>query len=292
MAAMGTRLSIGDFARMTLLSVKMLRHYHELDLLAPAAIDPASGYRLYDAAQVPTAQVIRRFRDLGMPLDELRILVKAPDVQARNAAIIAHLRRMEQQLASTQAAVASLRNLIECPPAPIAIEYRAVQAFNALLLREHIAAGEVSPWCNSAFQELRAALAASGAKRAGADAALFASELLENEYGEVAAFIPIEGGRPGPAPVTRAVLPAAEYAIAVHQGSFDNADQTFAALGSFVAERAIGVDGPYRENYPIGPLDTPDEAQHRTEICWPIFLTVAHAPASATQGSPDGPSAP
>ncbi len=64
---MGTLLSIGDFARMTLLSVKMLRHYHELDLLPPAAIDPDSGYRLSDAAQVPTAQVIRRFRDLGMP---------------------------------------------------------------------------------------------------------------------------------------------------------------------------------------------------------------------------------
>ena len=274
MAAMGTQLSIGDFARMTLLSVKMLRHYHELDLLPPAAIDPATGYRLYDAAQVPTAQVIRRFRELGMPLEELRVLVKAPDVQTRNAAIIAHLRRMEQQLAGTQAAVASLRNLIECPPAPIAIEFRAVGAFQALVMREHIAADEVTPWCSAAFRELRAALAAAGVRRAGVDAALFASELLENEYGEVVAFIPIEGRLPALNRVTREALPAAEYAIAVHHGSFDNADQTFAALGSFVAERAIGVDGPYRENYPIGPFDTPDESQHRTEICWPIFLTV------------------
>lgn len=271
---MGTLLSIGDFARMTMLSVKMLRHYHELGLLPPAAIDPASGYRLYDTAQVPTAQVIRRFRDLGMPLEDLRALVNAPDVQTRNAAIIAHLRRMEQQLASTQAAVASLRNLIESPPAPIAIEFRAVGAFNALVMREHIAPDEVTIWCNSAFQKLRAALAATGASRAGVDAALFASELLENEYGEVVAFIPIEGSLPALKRVTHEVLPAAEYAIAVHHGSFDNADQTFAALGSFVAERAIGVDGPYRENYPIGPLDTPDETQHRTEICWPIFLTV------------------
>jgi DNA-binding transcriptional MerR regulator len=273
MAAVGTLLGIGDFARMTLLSVKMLRHYHELDLLPPAAIDPANGYRLYEAAQVPTAQVIRRFRELGMPLEELRVLVKAPDVQTRNAAIIAHLRRMEQQLAGTQAAVASLRNLIESAPAPIAIEFRAVGACNALVMRARIAADDVTRWCNTAFQELRSALAAAEARRAGADAALFASELLENECGEVVAFIPIEGGRPAPGRVTHEVLPAAEYAIAVHHGSFENADQTFAALGSFVAERAIGVDGPYRENYVIGPFDTPDETQHRTEICWPIFLT-------------------
>jgi len=273
MAAMRTLLSIGDFARMTLLSVKMLRHYHELGLLPPAAIDSASGYRLYDAAQVPTAQVIRRFRELGMPLEELRVLVTAPDVQTRNAAIMAHLGRMEQQLACTQAAVASLRNLIESGPAPMAIEFRVVNAFNALVIRERIAAEDVTPWCNTVFQELRAALAATGAVRSGVDAGLFASELLEDEYGEVVAFIPVQGSPPAFGRVRREALPAAEYAVAVHQGSFDNADQTFAALGSFVAERAIGVDGPYRENYPIGPFDTLDPTQHRTEICWPIFLT-------------------
>ena len=52
---MTTAIGIGDFARMTLLSVKALRHYHEVGLLTPAAIDPASGYRRYDLSQVATA---------------------------------------------------------------------------------------------------------------------------------------------------------------------------------------------------------------------------------------------
>jgi DNA-binding transcriptional MerR regulator len=271
---MSTQLSIGDFARMTQLSVKMLRHYHELGLLTPAAIDPDSGYRLYELAQVPTAQVIRRFRDLGMPLDELRGLVQAPNISARNAAILAHLRRMEAQLAITQGAVASLRNLIEGGPAPLAIEFRALGACQALVRHERVAAADVTPWCTTAFAELRAALAATGARRAGADAALFASELLEDEQGELTAFIPIEGrGAVSGHPLLE-VLPAAEYAVAVHLGAFEEADQTFALLGRFVAERAIGVKGPYRENYPVSWLDTTDETQQRTEICWPIFLTV------------------
>jgi DNA-binding transcriptional MerR regulator/effector-binding domain-containing protein len=274
MATMGTRLNIGDFARSTQLSVKMLRHYHELGLLTPAAIDPESGYRQYDSAQVPTAQVIRRFRELGMPLDELRALMQARDVPARNAAIITHLRRMERQLADTQAAVASLRNLIERPPAPIAIEFRAVRQSLALVQRESIAADEVTAWLAAVFPELRSALTVMGSRRAGADAALFASGLLEADYGEVVAFIPVEGPMRGSGRVALEALPPAEYAVAVHRGSFDDADRTFAALGSFVAERAIGVDGPYRENYPIGPLETPDVSQHRTEICWPVFLTV------------------
>jgi DNA-binding transcriptional MerR regulator len=60
-------LTIGDFSQITHLSVKTLRRYHEAGLLEPDAVDPHSGYRYYSTAQVPTAQVIRRFRDLGMP---------------------------------------------------------------------------------------------------------------------------------------------------------------------------------------------------------------------------------
>src|SRR3954468_13314782 len=100
-----TLLGIGDFSRMTFLSVKALRHYHDLGLLPPAKIDPESGYRRYDLTQVPTAQVIRRLRELGMPLEDVRAVIEAPDVPARNAAISAHLRRMEGELERTRATV-------------------------------------------------------------------------------------------------------------------------------------------------------------------------------------------
>ena len=76
---MRVRLSIGDFSRMTHLSVTALRHYHEVGLLQPAEIDPDSGYRFYAPEQVQTAQVIRRFKDLGMPLDEIKAVLTAPE---------------------------------------------------------------------------------------------------------------------------------------------------------------------------------------------------------------------
>jgi hypothetical protein len=78
-ADMSPRLAIGDFSRMTHLSVKALRHCHDVGLLTPAEIDPSSGYRFYVPGQVPIAQVIRRFRDLGMPLDQIREVLQAPD---------------------------------------------------------------------------------------------------------------------------------------------------------------------------------------------------------------------
>src|SRR5687767_12733701 len=102
-------LTIGEFSRMTHLSVKALRHYHDVGLLEPADVDGSSGYRLYAATQVPTAQLIRRFRDLEMPLDDVRKVLTAPNKAMRDAAIAAHLARMEDRLEYTRATVASLR---------------------------------------------------------------------------------------------------------------------------------------------------------------------------------------
>src|SRR6185437_8480214 len=118
---MEVRLAIGDFAKMTHLSVKALRHYHDVGVLEPVTVDQGSGYRYYAPDQIPLAQVIRRFRDLGMPLDEVKAVLNAPSVAQRNDVIVAHLERMESQLAQTQATVSSLRSLLERPPARIAV---------------------------------------------------------------------------------------------------------------------------------------------------------------------------
>lgn len=55
--------------------------------------------------------MIRRLRDLGMPLEQIAAVVHAHDVESANAAIAAHLRRMEDQLEETRATVESLRTL-------------------------------------------------------------------------------------------------------------------------------------------------------------------------------------
>jgi serine/threonine protein phosphatase PrpC len=65
-------LTIGAFARAARLTPKALRLYDELGLLTPAAVDPESGYRLYDPRQLEQARLIARLRGIGMPLAEIR----------------------------------------------------------------------------------------------------------------------------------------------------------------------------------------------------------------------------
>lgn len=270
---MPVRLAIGDFAKMTYLSIKSLRRYHEMGLLVPAEVDTASGYRYYDSSQVATGQVIRRFRDLGMPLDQVRAMLSAPDTAARNDVIVAHLREMESALQQTQQTVSSLRALLERPQAPIVVDYRSVGPARVLAIAEPVAMADIDAWWGAAFDELHDFLAEAGANRAGPDGALYASEFFEEDAGEVVAFVPVSGaGHAGPAGRVRArTVPGAELAVTVHEGSFSELDLTYGALGTFVSERDIGVPGPIREHYLVTSADTADESQHRTEVCWPVF---------------------
>lgn len=273
---MQLRLTIGDFSRMTHLSVKALRHYHEIALLEPVAIDPASGYRLYDVDQVPTAQVIRRLRDLGMALDDVKRVLQAPDLNSRNRAIVEHLQRMESELEQTKANVASLRRLLEAPEAPdVSIEFRSVPQMEAIAIRERVTTEGFDVWWMETYRELHGAVVKAGLARSGPDGALYPSEWFEDEVGDVVAFTPVDGvvdlGRIGRA--ERYVVPAAELAVLMHEGSVRDLDQTFAALGHFVLERAIGVEGPIREYYLVTSFESPYELSHRTEVAWPIFQT-------------------
>jgi DNA-binding transcriptional MerR regulator len=110
---MQQQLSIGAFSRITHLSIKTLRYYHEVGLLEPAVIDPDSGYRYYRPGQAHSAHLVRRFRDLGLPVADVKAVLAAPDLTARDAILASHLDRMREQLRQTEAAVDSLRRMLE-----------------------------------------------------------------------------------------------------------------------------------------------------------------------------------
>src|SRR6202042_2711116 len=76
-------LTIGAFARASRLSIKALRLYDELGLLRPVRVDPATGYRFYDPAQVEEARLVGWLRRLGMPLARIREVCElGPDAAA------------------------------------------------------------------------------------------------------------------------------------------------------------------------------------------------------------------
>ena len=264
--SMSALLTIGEFSRLTHLSVKALRHYDDVGLLQPAHVDASSGYRRYATAQVPVAQVIRRFRDLDMPLQQIHAVLVAPDVTARDQVIVAHLERMEQMLEATQATVASLRRVLDGGEPTRPIEFRSVPVTPALAIRDEVHWDDAEDWLAAAFDELHQTLVSTGSSAPGPDAALYSPEFFERHVGEIVAFVAIEGAAAPSGRGDVVDLPAADYAVTVHDGPFTDLDQAYGALGSFVSERMLGAEGPILERY----LVSDDPAAPRTEVCWPI----------------------
>jgi DNA-binding transcriptional MerR regulator len=270
---MSSSFSIGDFSRATHLTVKTLRHYHEAGLLLPASVDPRTGYRRYTAEQISLAQIIRRFRGLDMPVNEILAVLATSDPAARNELIAAHLRRLEAELSRTQAAVASLRDILEHPVKDLRIERRRIEPAPAAAIRETIRSKDALSWFLGALTELHATVAAQRLAATGVAGGIFANSLFAHGRGEATLFIPCRGTVRATVRVSGCLIPQTEIAALVHEGSYSNVDLTYGALASYVARHALPVQGPIREYYHCGPQDTADETAWRTEIGWPIFHT-------------------
>lgn len=270
---MSDALSIGDFSVITHLSIKTLRYYHQVGLLEPAEVDPHTGYRRYRVEQIPTAQIIQRFRDLGMPIDEVKAVLAAADIDTRSALIAAHLRRLEGELEQTRQTVLSLRNLLEPARAPISVEYRTVRATQAVGIQEVVDLSDLLVWYHGALGELYATVAVQGMQPSGPSGGLFASDLFQYERGEATVFVPVSREMQIVGRVSPLVIPAAELAVTTHGGSHVTISATYGALGAYVSTHALAIVGPVREYYLVDVRTTSDASQWRTEIAWPIFQT-------------------
>jgi DNA-binding transcriptional MerR regulator/effector-binding domain-containing protein len=253
------RRAIGDFSRATHLNIKALRHYHRIGLREPAEVDPFTGHRRYTTDQIPTARVIRRFRALDMPLEEIHAVITTADPGARNELIAAHLQRLETTLARTRQAAASLRDLLQ-PPAgavPVAIEHRRVPATPAAAVTDVIDVKDANAWYQGALGEPHARLAAQKITPAGPGGAIYANDLFSYERGEATVFLPCDGPVRATGRVTPLVVPEAELALTVHLGPHSgDIDRACGSLATYVTDHALAVEGPIHEYYPAGPHET------------------------------------
>ncbi len=105
-------LNIGAFAAATGLTIPALRHYDEIGLLKPAQVDPGSGYRRYDRGQLDDARLICGMRAVGVPIDDVRVVVGRSAGQVRSALDV-HRERLVAQLREVSQRIAAVDEFIE-----------------------------------------------------------------------------------------------------------------------------------------------------------------------------------
>ena len=111
-------LLIGEAARLSGISARMLRHYEQLGLLGDVRRSDA-GYRRYSLAEVHTLRFIKRARDLGFSMEQVAELVGLWRNRRRTSASVkrvaqAHLDELEQRIAEMQALQRTLAHLVHC----------------------------------------------------------------------------------------------------------------------------------------------------------------------------------
>ncbi|MGJ7487195.1 Cu(I)-responsive transcriptional regulator [Variovorax sp. LT2P21] len=110
--------NIGEAARRSGVSARMVRHYEGLGLL-PAVARTDSGYRQYAEADIHTLRFVKRSRDLGFSMEEIAELVGLWHNRRRTSASVKriaqkHLGELEQRIADMQAMQRTLSHLVHC----------------------------------------------------------------------------------------------------------------------------------------------------------------------------------
>jgi DNA-binding transcriptional MerR regulator len=267
---MSNSVSVGRFATMTHLSVKTLHHYHHVGLLEPAHVDSATGYRYYSLDQLSTAQLIRRLRDLRMPVADVRDVLIAQQAGEREALIAAHIDRLEVELAQTKAAVDSLRALLNTAASRQPVHRRTESTIPAVAITATVDPTDIESWWREALYDIREAVRIGGLAPTGCAGGLYDECLFRHEPGHATVFIPVttprQLGRIEPI-----LVPAAEVVVTTHHGAMADIDLAYAELGSYIASQELAVGPRIREYYHCDHTHTPDDAQWRTEVAWPII---------------------
>jgi DNA-binding transcriptional MerR regulator len=274
-------LRIGPFSRASSLSIKSLRSYHEQGLLVPADIDPATGYRVYAADQLLDAAVLRRLRELDVPLRRIREVLEARDPSVTARVLAEHTQAMQQRLDDTSRIIDQLQRGIDEPSLHTPVHVRDEPGRHALMLEGRVDVTTFAPFLDEAFSTLLRLVDRLGAQPADVPGGLYLQEITDDGE-DVVAFIPIV--EPVEVPQHMGVhlgeLPATTVAVAVHLGSYDDIVETYRHLGRWVAVNATPRPLAVRERYLIGPPEPKNE--YCTEIHWPVESGVLDPRLSTT----------
>ena len=263
-------LKIGDFSKLSRLSVIALRYYDELGLLKPAHVDRFTGYRYYSLDQLPRLNRILALKDLGFSLEEtagmlndelspaqMRELLRTKQAQikqrvaeerARLARVEARLRQIEQE---------------DAMPA-YEVTLRRLDPLTVAAVRETIGSSDE---VGRLFDEVYAYLAACGVRPAGPALAIWHNDECDLD---AEAAVPIADALPESGRVVVRELPAVETAAGVaHHGSYSAISQAYYALQTWAATNEYRPVAPERTVYVRGGKDPHDES-YITEIQFPV----------------------
>ncbi len=262
---------IGRFSRLCRLTIPALRHYDDVGLLRPAAIDPDTGYRYYSLAQAEEAEWIRILRFMDMPIEEISALLAERDPEARADRLDQHRRRLQGRIEGYQASLAFLRRLMsqEAGPMQYEVHVRETADQPVATVRDRTPVSGFPAFFQGAYGEILGLIGAAGIQPAGPPFSIYHDPEFTDDDVDVEVGFPVARAVASAGRVVGRVLPGGPVAETLHVGPYDEVGPAYRAVAGWVQEHGHEMAGPPREVYLVG-VGMAEPAEYRTEIVFPI----------------------
>jgi effector-binding domain-containing protein len=265
---------IGDFSRLSRVSVKALRYYDEIGLLKPVEVDRFTSYRYYSAEQLPRLNYIIALKDMGLSLEEIATLVnnQLTPHQMRDIFILKK-GELQRRLAEEKLRLEQVEKLLKqlekedkMPDYQVVIKKLAPMKIASVR-------GTVPTYhdINVLFEKMNPVFKEHASAIAGPPLAIYHDMEYREKDVDIEVAVPIAGDLSLPAPVKVRDLPGEEQvASLVYQGPYESINEAYQALMAWCEANGYELAGPDRELYLTAPEKTPDPSGYITELQQPV----------------------
>ncbi len=237
-------LTIGEFARLAGVSVRMLRHYDALGLLVPAEVDRFTGYRRYQPGQLSRAHQLVAFKELGFTLEQVGELIDGAESGQVHTLLEQRRQELARQIDRDGARLAEIERRLRLIEGESQMQFTRTslpQVHLAQLTGEVTEQPQIAGVIGPLFERL---VAAFDGRLPGPSMAWYAGD---GDRLRLAAAVEVEDA---PAGVEQDDLPAADRAVATtYRGPIAGIGDAWQALGAYLAEEGLETSGVCRELY-------------------------------------------
>ncbi len=261
-------LKIGEFSKLSYLTVKALRFYEKEKLLVPASIDEWTGYRFYETSQLETASKIKAYRQLDLSIDEIKAICSGTDVRK---ILSEKAKSLSAQREEIDVRLSIINHILEDEEMKYQITEKMIPAaivyYSETVLEKY---QDIMQWIPSLGEECMRL----NPNMKCAEPPYEFCEYLDGEYKEKDIRI-----RHNEAVTTRGIesdrikfreIPETRALSTYHKGAYDRIGETYAYIMKYAEENGYKVAGLARECYIDGIWNKEAVEDWLTEIQLPI----------------------
>lgn len=268
-------LRIGDFSKLSRISIRMLRHYDEIGILHPESVDEFTGYRYYSESQLPLAGQIQTLKSLGFGLSEIKdLLGKYSNSQEMERFLLVKRKELEEEAMAAQQKLLFLDSTLKWLRKDgnlmdYNVTLKTVPERYVASVRQVIPAYD----CEGILWEMMCReLEGQNVQQAEPcyGMAIFHDEEHKEHDPDVEIQSMVVGTYQDTEHVKFKTVPPIQIASATYKGSYDQILRVNGAVADWVVANGYDFDGKSFCIYHVSPSQTDNPEELVTEVCFPV----------------------